>query len=118
MYCTIKLASLSYALHALVQYGWTPVINAAYWAHADVVRVLLDHKCDLLLTNKDGRTALHELCRCNCSSASALLLPHIARYCTRTRIFVLFTYTYTYTLLFHFTLLLLRLSFALVVFLH
>lgn len=62
----IKLASLSYALHALVQYGWTPVINAAYWAHADVVRLLLDQKCDLLLTNKDGRTALHELCRCNC----------------------------------------------------
>ena len=42
---------------------WTPLMNACYWANEEAVLVLLKAGADSNLRNKDGRTALHEVCR-------------------------------------------------------
>jgi len=50
-------------INALDKNRWTPLMNACYWANEDAALLLLKHGADPLIRNKDGRAALHEVCR-------------------------------------------------------
>ncbi|TGZ68374.1 hypothetical protein CRM22_004286 [Opisthorchis felineus] len=55
------------------QNNWTPLHNAAYWNHASVSKVLLSRGANPFKMNKDGRNALHELCRSKSRDAVGLV---------------------------------------------
>ncbi|CAF0957106.1 unnamed protein product [Rotaria sordida] len=43
-------------------HGWTPLHNAAYYGHIDIVRYLLDHKANINARTNNGITALINAC--------------------------------------------------------
>ncbi|KAL3317425.1 hypothetical protein Ciccas_003915 [Cichlidogyrus casuarinus] len=53
---------------------WTPLINAAYWNNPQIVRLLLAKGADITWQNKEGRNALHELCRSKSNDSKKLHL--------------------------------------------
>ncbi|KAF5398888.1 hypothetical protein PHET_07906 [Paragonimus heterotremus] len=59
----VMLLQAGASVDARNQNDWTPLLNSAYWNHPKVTRVLLVHDADPFSKNKDGRNALHELCR-------------------------------------------------------
>ncbi|VDP88098.1 unnamed protein product [Echinostoma caproni] len=60
------------AIDACNENNWTPLLNAVYWNHAKVASVLIARGADPLIKNKDGRNALHELCRSKSRDSSGL----------------------------------------------
>ena len=43
--------------------GVAPLHRAAYCGHTEVVQLLLQHKANVMVTDSDGRTPLHKVCR-------------------------------------------------------
>lgn len=48
----------SYNINMTDQYGWTPLMSAAYAGALDVVKFLLNHRADVSLRDKSGNTCL------------------------------------------------------------
>ena len=53
---------MSRARASRVQSGWTPVLNAAYNGHLDVVRALLNAGADKTIADKDGKP-IDQVCK-------------------------------------------------------
>ncbi|THD21293.1 putative Ankyrin repeat-containing [Fasciola hepatica] len=60
------------AIDACNENNWTPLLNAVYWNHAKVASLLIARGANPLIKNKDGRNALHELCRSKSRDSSGL----------------------------------------------
>jgi uncharacterized protein len=65
-----KLLQAGADVNGLGRYGWTPLIEAAFWGRVDMVRLLLDKGADPDIKAEHDATALSEAKR---------VLPHAAR---------------------------------------
>ena len=55
---------MSRARASRVQYGETPLFQAAYWGQLDVVRALLNAGADKTIADSDGKKPIDVVCEC------------------------------------------------------
>ncbi|CAF2600649.1 unnamed protein product [Rotaria sp. Silwood2] len=64
--------------------GWTPLHNAVYYGHTDIVRYLLDHKANINARTNNGITALISACYNKYLDIIEILLTYSAQIDIRT----------------------------------